>query len=86
LDNKLLKLMCEMNNAVPLILHPFHPIGKTQGNSTEQCSSRSRNLGFKRPEPEERGTFTSILAYLVQTRLDNASHQLPLLFNIHDTP
>jgi hypothetical protein len=28
LDGKLLNFMCEMNNAVPLILHPFHPKGK----------------------------------------------------------
>jgi hypothetical protein len=28
LDDKLLNLICEMNNAVPLILHPFHPKDK----------------------------------------------------------
>jgi len=28
LDDKLFNLMHEMNNAVPLILHPFHPKGK----------------------------------------------------------
>jgi len=28
LDDKLFNLMCKMNNAVPLILHPFHPKGK----------------------------------------------------------
>jgi hypothetical protein len=29
LDDKLFNLMGEMNNAVPIILHPFHPKGKT---------------------------------------------------------
>jgi hypothetical protein len=28
LDDKLFNIMCEMNNAVPLILHPFQPKGK----------------------------------------------------------
>jgi hypothetical protein len=28
LEDKLLNFMCEMNNAVPLILHPFHPKSK----------------------------------------------------------
>jgi hypothetical protein len=28
LDDKLFNLMCKMNNAVPLILHPFHPKAK----------------------------------------------------------
>jgi len=28
LDDKLFNLMCKMNNAVPLILQPFHPKGK----------------------------------------------------------
>ena len=28
LDDKLFNLMCEMNNDVPFILHPFHPKGK----------------------------------------------------------
>jgi hypothetical protein len=28
LDDELLSLMGEINNAVPLILHPFHPKGK----------------------------------------------------------
>jgi len=28
LDDKLFNIMGEMNNAVPLILHPFHPKGK----------------------------------------------------------
>ena len=28
LDDKLFNLMCKTNNAVPLILHPFHPKGK----------------------------------------------------------
>jgi hypothetical protein len=25
LDERLFNLMCKMNNAVPFILHPFHP-------------------------------------------------------------
>jgi hypothetical protein len=28
LNDKFLNLMCEMYNAVPLILHPFHPKDK----------------------------------------------------------
>jgi len=28
LDDKLFNIVCEMNNAVQLTLHPFHPKGK----------------------------------------------------------
>jgi hypothetical protein len=31
LDDKLFNLMCKMNNAVPIILHPFLPKGKMLG-------------------------------------------------------
>ena len=53
LDDELFNLMREMNNSVPLILHPFHPKVKccaALGIWIEQCSSCSRNLGFKRPD------------------------------------
>jgi hypothetical protein len=44
---------CKMNNAVPLILHPFHPKGKMlccTGHLNWTVLSCSRNLGFKRPD------------------------------------
>jgi len=41
------------------------------------------NFGFNL---RERGTFTSRLAYLVQTRLENASLKVSLLVNFNDIP
>ena len=52
MDDKLFNIMGEMNNAVPLSLHPFIQKAKccaVLGIWIEQCTSCSRNLGFIRP-------------------------------------
>ena len=51
LDDKFLNLIGKMNNAVRLILHPFHPKGKMLcwGFELNSAPGAVETWGFKRP-------------------------------------